>query len=148
MTEILLMEKNDTEEVLNMMKLFYQSPAIIHKASEDVLRRDIEDCIGSNPFIEGFVMKEDGKTAGYSMIAKSYSTEFGGECIWVEDIYIKSEYRKKGIGTMFFKYLENLYKGRSVRFRLEVEKDNQAAIEVYKKNGYQELPYIQMIKEF
>jgi len=142
------MEKEDADEVFRMMKVFYQSPALLHKASDMVLKRNIENCINQNCYIEGYVFKEQEKIAGYSMVAKSYSTEFGGECIWIEDLYMKPEYRGKGIGTKFFQYLEEIYKDKAVRFRLEVEKNNQSAIAAYKKNGYQELAYVQMTKEF
>ena len=141
------MENRDTEEVLAMMKIFYDSPAILHKASEEVLRRDIRDCVGDVPFMEGFVFEKENQIAGYSMIAKSYSTEYGGICIWIEDLYIKPEYRGSGIGTQFFSYLEEQYGENAVRLRLEVEKDNARAIGVYKKCGYQELSYVQMTKE-
>ena len=141
------MENRDTEEVLAMMKVFYDSPAILHKASEEVLRRDIRDCVRDVPFVEGFVCEKENKIAGYSMIAKSYSTEYGGICIWIEDLYIKPEYRGSGIGTQFFSYLEEQYGENAVRLRLEVEKDNARAIGVYKKCGYQELSYVQMTKE-
>ena len=141
------MENRDTEEVLAMMKIFYDSPAILHKASEEVLRRDIRDCVGDVPFVEGFVFEKENQIAGYSMIAKSYSTEYGGICIWIEDLYIKPEYRGSGIGTQFFSYLEEQYGENAVRLRLEVEKDNARAIGVYKKCVYQELSYVQMTKE-
>lgn len=141
------MENRDTEEVLAMMKIFYDSPAILHKALEEVLRRDIRDCVGDVPFVEGFVFEKENQIAGYSMIAKSYSTEYGGICIWIEDLYIKPEYRGSGIGTQFFSYLEEQYGENAVRLRLEVEKDNARAIGVYKKCGYQELSYVQMTKE-
>lgn len=148
------MENRDTEEVLAMMKVFYDSPAILHKASEEVLRRDIRDCVRDVPFVEGFVFEKENKIAGYSMIAKSYSTEYGGICIWIEDLYIKPEYRSLGLGTQFFEFVNNKYDSSSaaaaaaaVRFRLEVEPSNKQAIHVYKKCGYNELPYIEMTKE-
>lgn len=147
MITIRTMKNEDMEEVLDMMRVFYDSPAVLHKTSETVLRRDIEDCVGDNPFIEGFVFEEKDQIAGYSMLAKSYSTEFGGNCIWIEDLYIKTEYRGSGIGTQFFSYLEEKCDKDIVRLRLEVERSNERAIEVYKKCGYQKIPYVQMTKE-
>lgn len=143
------MQQKDTSDVLCMMRTFYNSPAVLTNASEDILKKDIKDCIEkSNPFIEGFVFEDNNMIAGYSMIAKSYSTEYGGTCIWIEDLYIKPEYRSHGIGTQFFEYIENKCDDSVVRLRLEVELDNIKAINVYKKCGYKELPYIQMTKEF
>ena len=141
------MKSEDKNAVLDMMRIFYDSPAIIHKASDDILKKDIEDCIGDVPFIEGYIFEHDNEIAGYSMVAKSYSTEYGGICIWIEDLYMKPEYRGLGIGTQFFQFIENKYKDSAVRLRLEVEKDNSPAIHVYKKCGYNELPYIEMTKE-
>lgn len=147
MISIRTMKKEDTDQVLDMMKVFYASPAVLEKAPEEVLRRDIEDCVSDLPFVEGYVFEEEDVIAGYSMAAKSYSTEFGGVCVWIEDLYIRPSFRGKGIGTNFFKYIEEMYRTRAVRFRLEVERENAAAVEMYKKNGFHELPYVQMTKE-
>lgn len=148
------MQEADREEVLAMMLVFYDSPAILTDASEEVLRRDIADCIGDCPYLEGFVFEmecgQDGaqsNIAGYAMAAKSYSTEYGGMCVWIEDLYLKPEYRNQGIGTQFFAYIEDLYRNQAVRFRLEVERENTNALALYHKCGYKELPYIEMTKE-
>lgn len=147
MVTIRRIKREDFEEVLGMMKVFYASPAVLHKASEEVLRRDIEDCLGDMPFIEGYVFEEEGNIAGYAMVAKGYTTEYGGLCIWVEDLYMKPEYRHHGLGSRFFAFLEKEYEGKAVRFKLEVEEENSTAIEAYKKNGYQISSYFEMTKE-
>ena len=46
---------------------------------------------------------------GYGMAAKSFSTEYGRQCIWLEDIYIKAEYRGLGIGSQFIDYITKKY---------------------------------------
>ncbi len=76
------MKEEDFSEVLEMMKVFYASPALLSDPSEDVMKRDIADCLGDNPFIECFVFENNtGVIMGYSMIAHSYSTECGGNCV-------------------------------------------------------------------
>lgn len=148
------MTSKDIDSVLDMMRIFYNSPAVLHKASDDILKKDIEDCISDLPFIEGYIIEHNDEIAGYSMLAKSYSTEYAGICIWIEDLYIKPEYRSLGLGTQFFEFVNNKYDSSSsassaaaVRFRLEVEPSNKQAIHIYKKCGYNELPYIEMTKE-
>ena len=74
------------------------------------------------------------------MLAKSFSTEFGKACIWIEDIYIKDEYRGLGIGSHFLNFIEHKYPNSL--FRLEVEVENERAVNVYKKCGYDVLPYM------
>ena len=78
------------------------------------------------------------------MLAKSFSTEFGKSCIWFEDLYLKPEYRGQRIIPQFIRYVETVHKD-SV-FRLEVEKENAHACYVYKKQGFSELPYCEMVK--
>lgn len=143
------MKEEDSLEVLEMMKVFYASPALISDPSEDVMRRDIADCLGDNPYIECFVFEDnEGVIMGYSMVAHSYSTECGGNCVWVEDIYIKPDYRGKSIAGEFFDYLDNLYGREAVRFRLEVEEENERAVKAYKKAGFEKLGYVQMAKDY
>lgn len=51
------------------------------------------------------------------------------------------------MGKAFLDYLEERYRGQAVRFRLEAEDENEHAIRLYRKQGYQKLPYVQMTKE-
>ena len=144
--DIRKMKQIDAEEVFQMMRVFYDSPAVFHTSSDAVLRKDIEDCISELPFVEGFVFEEEGKLLGYAMTTPSYTTEYGGLCIWLEDLYIKPEYRHMGIGSKFFAYMEQMYPD-AVRFKLEGEQENEKAIAAYKKNGYGVSPYFEMTKE-
>lgn len=137
---------NDKPEVLKMMRNFYDSPAVFHTSSDRVLERDIDDCISDSPFVEGFVFEKEGNIIGYAMTAPSYTTEYGGICVWLEDLYIKPEFRNQGIGSEFFKFMEKEYP-MAVRFKLEVETENESAIATYKKNGYGISPYFEMTKE-
>ena len=41
------MKEEDSSEVLEMMKVFYASPALLSDPSEDVMKRDIADCLGA-----------------------------------------------------------------------------------------------------
>ena len=140
------MENRDAEEVFGMMRQFYDSPAVFHTSSDAVLRKDIEDCISDMPLVEGFVFEEDEKLLGYAMTALNYTTEYGGISVWIEDIYLKPEARGKGIATDFFAFIEKQYP-QAVRFKLEVEQENEVAIAAYRRNGYSISPYFEMNKE-
>lgn len=142
MLQILSMTNAHREKVLSMMRVFYASPAVATNGSEEIFQADIDACVGDSPYAEGFVFETDGVLSGYAMIAKSFSTEYGVPCIWIEDIYLKPEFRNKGIGSQFFAYLEEKFPGHL--FRLEVESDNAPAVHTYRKNGFTEMPYIEM----
>ena len=145
MVEIKEMMRIHVKEVIEMMRVFYTSPAVYTNGSEEIFFNDIENCINDNPYLEGYVFVENDVVVGYAMLAKSFSTEFGKPCIWIEDLYVKPEYRGKNIGTQFFAFLEEKYP--NVIFRLEVEEENERAVHVYRKNGFEELPYMEMKKE-
>ncbi len=138
------MKKEHTDEVFQMMKVFYSSPAVSTNGSDEIFMADIQNCLNDNPFLEGYVFAEQDIIMGYAMAAKSFSTEFGKPCVWIEDIYIKPDYRGKGIGSQFLDYIEQKY--RDSILKLEVEEDNTAAVHVYNKSGFDVLPYMEMKK--
>lgn len=145
--EIRKMRQEDTDAVLEMMRVFYDSPAVFHTSSDQVLKQDIADAVKSDfPLLDGFVFIIEGNIVGYAMTALNYTTEYGGISVWLEDLYIKPEYRHQGIASEFFSFMEQEYP-QAVRFKLEVEQENEIAIATYKKNGYGISPYFEMTKE-
>ena len=64
---------------------------------------------------------------------------------WLEDIYIKAEYRGLGIGSQFIDYITKKYP--DALLRLEVEEENARAVHVYKKSGFEFFEYKEMKKE-
>ena len=134
----------DKDAVLEMMRVFYASPAVLSNGSEEIFEADVEHCLGDCPYIEGYVFADGDVLQGYGMVTKSFSTEFGKPCIWVEDLYVKAEYRGLGLGSRFLRYVEEKYPGCVLR--LEVEAENERAVSVYKKCGYEILQYMEMKK--
>lgn len=143
-TTIRSMEEQDREQVIAMMRIFYRSDAVYSNGSEEIFNRDVDQCVHRSPYLEGYVFETDGQIAGYAMLAKSFSTEFGKPCIWIEDLYLKPEFRGQGIGSAFLNFTEETYP--EAVLRLEAEQENQPAVSVYRKNGYGVLPYLEMIK--
>ncbi len=143
-TTIRYMAEKDKSHVIDMMRAFYASPAVSTNGSEEIFEADVNNCIGKCPYIEGYIFENEGKIQGYAMTAKSFSTEFGKLCIWLEDIYIKEEYRGRGIGKFFIEYIKEKYP--NAIFRLEVEAENKRAVSLYKKCGFEFLPYMEMKK--
>lgn len=142
-TTVRAMTARDKDRVLEMMRVFYASPAVLSNGSEEIFEKDIETCISGSPYLEGYIL-EDGDIQGYAMVAKSFSTEFGKQCIWIEDIYIQDDFRGQGIGKLFLDFIAGKY--TDCIFRLEVEEENVSALALYKKCGFTELPYMEMKK--
>lgn len=139
------MEEKDTAQVLEMMRVFYASEAVLSNGSEEIFRADVAQCVGNSPYLEGYIFEDAGQIQGYAMAAKSFSTEFGKPCIWLEDIYIKEAYRGLGIGSRFLQFMTEKYPDAVLR--LEVEEENARAVHVYQKCGFDVIPYMEMKRE-
>ena len=140
--KIRLMTRADKEQVKEMMRIFYASPAVLSNGSEEIFENDVENCVNESPYLEGYILEEDANICGYGMVAKSFSTEFGKPCMWIEDLYLKEPYRGMGLGSQFLNYVVEKYPEAIVR--LEVEEENERAIKTYKKCGFEVLPYMEM----
>ncbi len=139
------MTADDTNTVIGMMRVFYASPAVFTNGSEEIFCRDVATCVNDSPYLEGYIFELDNAIVGYAMVAKSFSTEFGKPCMWLEDIYLREEGRGQGIGTQFLAYIGRKYPDSILR--LEVEDDNEHAVHVYRKSGFEVLPYMEMKKD-
>lgn len=143
--------KQVTEEnridYLELVEEFYATDAVLF----DVNRKNFEDCfqelMRSNEYTFCHLFILDSKIVGYALIAKTYSQEAGGIVWWVEEIYIRPEAQSQGIGTTYFQYLVKNKPENVKRIRLEVEKENEAAVCLYKRWGFQFLGYDQMYME-
>ena len=85
-TNIRKMTVGDKQAVIEMMRVFYTSPAVFSNGSENIFLQDIEACTGENPYLDGYIFAaaDSGEIQGYGMVAKSFSTEFGKQCAWIE----------------------------------------------------------------
>ena len=136
--------REDKGAVINMMRVFYASAAVYTNGSEEIFENDVENCINDSPYLEGYVFEENGNLLGYAMVAKSFSTEFGKPCMWIEDIYLKPECRGEGVGMQFMEYMKEKYP--DTLQRLEVEEENETALKLYRKAGFTQLPYMEMMR--
>lgn len=137
-------EEKDKNHILQMMRVFYASPAVLSNGSEEIFEADFAACISDSPYLEGYIFENAEDIQGYAMVAKSFSTEFGKPCIWIEDLYVKDGYRGLGIGSRFLRFIESKYPGAILR--LEVEEENERAVRTYKTCGYEVIPYMEMKK--
>lgn len=138
--------QEDRELYLELATEFYHSDAVLHPVPDSYLEATFEEMIRSNQYVQGFFLEAGEQVAGYGLISKSFSQESGGPVIWIEELYIREEFRGQKLGSRFFAFLEEEFP-ETTRFRLEVEEDNEAAARLYARLGYKPLAYNQMIKE-
>ena len=142
--------ESDRDCVLEMMEEFYHSPAVLHPVPSHFFRLTVDEALSGSPYAELYLLfgdKDGNRPAGYALIAKTFSNEAGGLVVWLEELYLRPEFRGHGLGSAFFAFIEDAYRDKAARLRLEVEEDNVSARRLYERLGYQPLPYLQMIKE-
>ena len=139
-------ELKDREAFVAMANEFYHSDAVLHSIPESNIEKTFDELMAGSPYIDGYIFECDGEKAGYSLLSITYSNEAGGLVVWVEEIYILPKFQGRGIGKEYMDFVEEAYKDKAARFRLEVEEENERAIKIYEKKGYRQLDYLQMYK--
>ena len=137
----------DRESYLAMCREFYSGDAVLHPVPEEYFQRTFDALMDHTPFAAAYLIEQDGETAGYALLAKSFSQEAGGIVIWIEELYIRPQFQGQGLGTAFFRFLEAQNDGTVKRHRLEYEPDNVRGAALYRRLGFTPLPYGQMIKD-
>lgn len=138
---------DDKEIYIGMAEEFYHSDAVLAPIPRTFIERTVEEALRSDTYAEIFLFEYEGETAGYALIAKTFSQEAGGMVWWIEEVYIRELFRSKGLGREFFEYIENHKDEGVARLRLEVEEENIRAVSLYERLGYKVLDYMQMVKD-
>ena len=134
----------DRAAYVQMAHDFYRSEAVDHVVPDSHLEKTADVVLAGTPFAEIWMLEAQGQTAGYALLALTWSQEGGGFTVWVEELYLLPQFRGQGIGTGFFHELRQRYP-QAARFRLEIEPDNHKAEALYRRMGYEPLDYRQMV---
>jgi len=73
---------------------------------------------------------------GYAIIVYFWSNEYGGSVLLLDELFMREEFRGKGIGTGFLKNLISAESGKCKAIFLEVIPSNTKAMEFYRKAGF------------
>lgn len=78
-----------------------------------------------------------GATIGYVALCFGYSIEFGGRDAFVDEMYLDSEYRGRGIGRTVLGEIQTKARALGVRaLHLEVDRENERARRLYLSAGF------------
>jgi len=80
------------------------------------------------------ILKEK-EIIGYSILINFWSNEYGGNILFIDELFIKEEHRNGGIGTVFFKLVEEKFIEAKI-LALELSPANTKAANLYKKLGF------------
>ncbi len=99
---------------------------------EDIAR----DGFGAHPKFRAVIAEWDGNVAGYALFFEFYSTFQGRAGLFLEDIFVRPQFRKQGIGTDLLARVAKLaWEEDFFCLRWEVLDWNKSAIDFYQKLG-------------
>ena len=102
-------------------------------ATKEILR---DSLFGQNKYAEVLIAEFEGKPAGQVLFFHNFSTFKGRPGIYIEDIYVKPQFRGRGIGKALFNNIKELAKKRNCgRVEWVVLNWNKSAINFYEKIG-------------
>ena len=96
-----------------------------------------KDGLSKHPLFEAYLCKVDGKYAGYAIFLMTYASFIALPTLFLEDLFVLEEHRKKGIGQKLLSHCIKFAKERNCgRVDLNVIDWNVNAINFYKKNNF------------
>lgn len=86
-----------------------------------------------------WILEHAGAAAGYAALCIGFSLEFGGLDAFVDDLFVRPDYRRRGLGRAALAILFEECGRRGVRVvHLEVGRDNEAAKDLYRRFGFRD----------
>lgn len=126
--------REDAALILSFIKELAEYEKLLDEvvATEDLLKEWIFDK-GKAEVLFAMV---DGKEVGFALFFHNFSTFLGRAGLYLEDLFVKQEYRGQGIGKAFLKKLAEIAVERGCgRFEWSCLDWNQPSIDFYKSMG-------------
>lgn len=102
-------------------------------ATESMLQ---EHLFGDDPVVEALVAEVEGRVVGYAIYFRTFSTFLARPGLYLEDIYIQPEHRRRGLGKAMLVEVCRSAKQRGYgRVEWAVLKWNRPSIEFYRSLG-------------
>src|SRR5438445_781528 len=98
--------------------------------------RLIEHAFGPRPRFEAYLAEMEGATAGYAVVFETYSTFLARPTLYVEDLFVRPEARRQGVGRALLRHLATEAVARGCgRMEWTVLDWNELAQGVYRRVG-------------
>lgn len=109
---------------------------------QEAQQRLRRDCLSDKPKYKAYIGKLGDKPAAYIIYFFTYSSFLAQPTLFLEDIFVLQEYRRRGIGEKMFCFIKQVAKQEGCgRIEFTVLKWNTSAQVFYKKNGAQRLEW-------
>lgn len=111
---------------------YEREPQAVTATEVDLAR----DGFGSNPKFRVVIAEWDGMPAGFALFFYNYSTWLGRPGLYLEDLFVRPQFRGKGVGKNLLLYLARLAVQENCgRFQWQVLDWNTPSIKFYESLG-------------
>ncbi|MCY7355298.1 MAG: GNAT family N-acetyltransferase [Lysobacter sp.] len=128
-------ERKDTALIL----AFVRELAAYEKLAHEVVADEAtlaDNLFGEHPGAEVVIVEVDGHAAAFALFFHNFSTFLGRRGLYLEDLYVKPDYRGHGLGRLLMSFLARLAIERGCgRFEWWVLDWNEPAIRFYREIG-------------
>lgn len=127
--------EEDVPLILQLIKELAEYEKLSHEvvATEEMLRKSL---FGERRFAEALIGEVEGKPAGFALFFHNFSTFLGRPGIYLEDLYVRPEFRGSGLGRALLVCLAGLVRERGCgRLEWSVLNWNEPAIGFYRGIG-------------
>jgi GNAT superfamily N-acetyltransferase len=128
----------DVPVVLNCIRALAEYEKLAHEcvATEEQLARTLFPTDGTAPVAHCVLAFADGAPAGFALYFFNYSTFLARPGLYLEDLFVKPEFRARGIGKALLLHLAKIANARGCgRMEWSVLDWNQPAIDFYRRLG-------------
>lgn len=127
-------ERKDVPVVLEFIRELAEYEKMLDQVVAD--EATLEHWLFDEKKAEVLLAVEDGKRIGFALFFHNFSTFLGRAGIYLEDLYVKPEYRGRGFGKMILKQLARIAVERGCgRLEWWCLDWNKPSIEFYKSMG-------------
>jgi len=123
----------DTAILLGFVRELAEYEKLAHEAvaTEEMLARHL---FGARPYAEALIAEADGAAAGFALFFHTFSTFVGKPGLYLEDIYVRPDHRRRGIGLALLRELAKIALARDCgRMEWAVLDWNAPAIAFYER---------------
>jgi len=119
-------------DLIQQLAVYEREPEAVVATEADLLR----DGFGAHPLFHCLIAEWEGAAVGFALYFHTYSTWRGRPGIHLEDIFVRPEFRGKGIGkALVVRVAAIAVANQCARFQWDVLDWNQPAIDFYHSLG-------------
>ena len=129
--------ESETELLIPLMREYTEGEG--ERFDEARKRRALMELLSCPEFNVIWLIRDGHVAIGYNILTLGHSIEYGGRDAFIDELYIRSSHRGRGLGRRAIEVAEAVARKLRVQaIHLEVDRGNATALDLYRKFGFEE----------